>query len=125
MLLVQRFPEPIRLDDFERIDFTLDYQVVLLRQLSDWPARGSSVAGPDMNLQLYFLLREIEHPERAMWVGILLFASEPKHYVRHTALGPMGHRVLPGAHHDIEDYTAATRRLPCATRTDIPPARRH
>ena len=90
MLLVQRFPEPIRLDDFERIDFTLDYQVVLLRQLSDWPARGSSVAGPDMNLQLYFLLREIEHPECAIWVGILLFASEPKHYVRHSALDQWG-----------------------------------
>lgn len=41
---------------------------------------------PDMNLQFYFLLREIAHPERVLWVGLLQHPSNPKHGFIHTSV---------------------------------------
>jgi len=71
-LLVQNFRDLPKLRDFSRLDFSLSWQVTKLKQLSDWPADLPAAAMPDMNLQLYFLLREIAHPERVLWVGLLL-----------------------------------------------------
>ena len=57
-----------------------------LKQISDWPAGLPGAAMPDMNLQFYFLLREIAHPERVLWVGLLQHPSNPKHGFIHTSV---------------------------------------
>jgi hypothetical protein len=43
-----------------------------------------------MNLQCFFLLREVRQPDRMLWVGMLLHASDPGNYFLHTALEQWG-----------------------------------
>ena len=101
MLLVQRFPEPIRLDDFERIDFTLDYQVVLLRQLSDWPARGSGVPARHESAALFFPPRD--RASRARYGSGSALRERTQALRSPFGVGPMGHRVLsePSRHRGL------------------------
>lgn len=85
-LLVQNFPHLPKLRDYERLEFSLSWQVTKLKQLSEWPSGIPGAAMPDMNLQCYFLLREIAHPERVLWVGLLQHPSNPKHGFLHTSV---------------------------------------
>ena len=86
LLLVQNFHDLPKLRDYERLDVSLSWQVTKLKQLSDWPAGLPGAAMPDMNLQFHFLLREIAHPERVLWVGLLQHPSNPKHGFIHTSV---------------------------------------
>lgn len=86
LLLVQNFHDLPKLRDFARLDFFLSWQVTKMKQLSDWPAGLPGAAMPDMNLQFYFLLREITHPEHVLWVGLLQHPSNPKHGFIHTSV---------------------------------------
>jgi hypothetical protein len=101
VLLVQNFRDLPKLADFGALDFSLSFQVTKLHQLSTWPSGIPGATLPDMNWQFYFLLREIKHPERMFWVGMLLHPSNPKHCFVHTSVEQWGtamHRepFMPG-----------------------------
>jgi hypothetical protein len=75
-----------------------------------------------MNLQLYFLLREVRQPNRLLWAGLLLHASDPRHYVVHTALeqwGTVFHRepgTLSGPAPGLDEWRTVRRELKALVR---------
>jgi hypothetical protein len=90
LLLVQSFSGRPKLSAFDRLDFSLNYRVLRQRVLSDWPQQVPGGTPPDMNLQCFFLLGDLKHPGRMLWVGILLQASDAKTYFVHTAVEQWG-----------------------------------
>ncbi len=125
LLLVQQFPDGLMLREFDQLDFSLSYQVLRQTQLSDWPAALPGGTHPDMNLQFFFLLREVAQPNRMLWVGILLHASNPGNYFVHTALeqwGTVFHRepvTLSGPAPGLNELRTVQRELKALVREAI------
>ncbi|RPJ35380.1 MAG: hypothetical protein EHM17_02815 [Verrucomicrobiaceae bacterium] len=76
--------------DYERLDLSLDFKVNRLDQLSTWPNGIKDAGSSAMNLKFMLFLRQIAHPERALFVGMMLQTSKPEHYKEHFALEQHG-----------------------------------
>ncbi len=89
-LLLQTFRDLPKLADYSALNLALSFEITQLTQRSDWPAGLPGAASADMNWQFYFLLREIKHPERTLWVGMLLYPSNPQNCFVHTTVDQWG-----------------------------------
>jgi hypothetical protein len=90
LLLNQVVKNQPKMADFERIDLSFDFKVGRLKQLSTWPEGIKDAGSSAMNLKFMLFLRQIEHPERALFVGMMLQTSKPDHYKEHFALEQHG-----------------------------------
>ena len=84
-LLNQRFDPPISLADYQQFDFTVGFRVDELKRLSPWPGVNRS----SMNLNFMFHLRHRDDPKQRLFVGMMLFTSNPAKY--HIHLGVEQH----------------------------------
>ena len=80
LLLNQTFKDMPKLRDFERLDMQMTFRVDKLNRLSPWLNDAAS-----MNFKYMFFLRQIEDPDKALFVGMMLQTSKPEHYKPLTA----------------------------------------
>lgn len=85
-LLNQRFDSPIAVADFRSLDFVVSIQVNAMKQLSTWPGPNRS----SMNLNFMFHLKHCEDSAQRLFVGMMLFTSNPKKYVTHVGVEQHG-----------------------------------
>jgi hypothetical protein len=82
-LLNQRLTEPIRLSEFDRLDFRVSFQVDRMNKLSNWPNNIRGAARSSMNLKFMFFLRDPDNLEKKLFAGMMLFTSNERHYAPH------------------------------------------
>lgn len=85
-LLNKRFDPPVSVADYQQFDFTVNFQVDELKQLSIWPGVNRS----SMNLNFMFHLRHREDPEQRLFVGMMLFTNNPVKYQNHLGVEQHG-----------------------------------
>lgn len=90
LLVNQRMTEPIRLSDFERLDFTVRYQVNQMNKLSNWPNQIKGAARSSMNLKFMFFLRNQTDMDQKLFAGMMLYTSNTKHYAPHLGVEQHG-----------------------------------
>lgn len=90
LLVNQRFDDPIALADFERLDFTVSYQVNRMDQLSNWPNAIKGAARSGMNLKFMFFLRNQSNPDQKLFAGMMLFTSRAKAWAPHLGVEQHG-----------------------------------
>lgn len=86
LLLNQRFDPPVSVADYRQFHFTVSFQVDELKQLSPWPGVNRS----SMNLNFMFHLRHREDPKQRLFVGMMLFTSNPAKYQTHLGVEQHG-----------------------------------
>ena len=89
-LVNQRMAEPIPLADYERLDFSVSFQVDRLKKLSNWPNAIRGAARSGMNLKFMFFLRNPDDLDQKLFAGMMLFASNEKRYVPHLGIEQHG-----------------------------------
>ncbi|MEM7009839.1 MAG: alginate lyase family protein, partial [Verrucomicrobiota bacterium] len=89
-LVNQRFLEPIPLADFERLDFSVSYQVNEMTKLSNWPNAIKGAARSGMNLKFMFFLRNPDDLEQKLFVGMMLFTSRENAWTPHLGVEQHG-----------------------------------
>jgi len=89
-LVNQRMPEPIRLADYERLDFRVSCRVDQMQRLSNWPNAIRGAARSGMNLKFMFFLRNPDSLEQKLFAGMMLFASNEKRYAPHLGVEQHG-----------------------------------
>jgi len=85
-LLNQRFDPPVSVADYQQFNFTVSFQVDELKQLSPWPGVNRS----SMNLNFMFHLRHRDDPKQRLFVGMMLFTSNPAKYQTHLGVEQHG-----------------------------------
>lgn len=85
-LLNQQFTPPVSIADYQQLDFAVGFQVDELNQLSPWPGVNRS----SMNLNFMFHLRHREDPQQRLFVGMMLFTSNPTKYQTHLGVEQHG-----------------------------------
>lgn len=96
-LVNQRMIEPIRLADFERLDFRVSFQVDQMNKLSNWPNAIRGAARSGMNLKFMFFLRNQGDLEQKLFAGMMLFTSKAKHYAPHLGIEQHGNVFYRGS----------------------------
>ena len=90
LLVNQRFLHPIRLAEFERLDFGVTYRVDQMDKLSNWPNAIKGAARSGMNLKFMFFLRNPDDLEQKLFVGMMLFTSREKAWAPHLGVEQHG-----------------------------------
>lgn len=89
-LVNQRFLEPIPLRDFDRLDFSVIYQVDQMKKLSNWPNAIKGAARSGMNLKFMFFLRNQSSLDQKLFAGMMLYTSRPKAWKPHLGVEQHG-----------------------------------
>lgn len=89
-LVNQRMKEPVRLSEFESLDFEVTFEVDQMRKLSNWPNAIRGAARSGMNLKLMFFLRNPSQLDQILFVGMMLFSSNEKRYTPHLGIEQHG-----------------------------------
>ena len=89
-LVNQRMTEPISLADYERLDFSVSFQVDRMNRLSNWPNAIRGAARSGMNLKFMFFLRNPDDLEQKLFAGMMLFASNEKRYAPYLGVEQHG-----------------------------------
>lgn len=89
-LVNQRFTEPVLLRDYERLDFTVNYQVDQMDKLSNWPNAIKGAARSGMNLKFMFFLRNQSNLDQKLFAGMMLFTSREKAWQPHLGIEQHG-----------------------------------
>ena len=89
-LVNQRLVQPIRLRDFESIDFAVGFRVDTMKQLSNWPNAIRGAARSGMNLKFMFFLRNPDNLDQKLFAGMMLFASNEKRYAPYLGIEQHG-----------------------------------
>lgn len=89
-LVNQRFLDPIPLEDFDRLDFSVTYQVDRMKKLSNWPNMIKRAARSGMNLKFMFFLRNRSNLDQKLFAGMMLYTSRPKAWAPHLGVEQHG-----------------------------------
>ena len=89
-LVNQRFLEPIPLKDFDRLNFSVTYQVDRMKRLSNWPNMIKHAARSGMNLKFMFFLRNQSNLDQKLFAGMMLYTSRPNAWKPHLGVEQHG-----------------------------------